>query len=198
MKKVILTIMLLITVLCAQNILIPIDSLPPEIRDKYKVQGELQKVKETTEKMQSIAVNAEAIGKSIGGAMREGLGALTEESNKFAKTDVGKFTAVIIAWKVLGKDATTLIGQAVGMVVLVSVFIIFIIFWAWSFKRLCLPHKRHIYDIADGKKILQKIEYKTPEELRLVSDGDASAMLHWIILVCGCIVVFAISGAILF
>jgi len=48
------------------------------------------------------------VGKEIGVAVREGLTAVVDVSTKFAGTDVGKFTMVLIAWKVVGKDVTSL------------------------------------------------------------------------------------------
>ena len=53
------------------------------------------------------------VGGEIGTAVREGLDAVVDVADKFGKTDVGKFTIVMIAWKVMGKDVLRIIFGAV-------------------------------------------------------------------------------------
>lgn len=48
---------------------------------------------------------AAGLGKEIGEGVNESLKAITERTAEFAKTDVGKFTMFIVAWKIIGKDA---------------------------------------------------------------------------------------------
>ena len=111
MRKIIIIGMTMASILFASDsVSIPLDSLPADLKAKYETQKTIEQVQETSQKLQSVAMNAEAIGKSVGSAMREGLGALTEEANKFADTKVGMFTAVLIGWKVMGKDAMNLMG----------------------------------------------------------------------------------------
>lgn len=44
------------------------------------------------------------LGKEVGEAINSSLSAVTDNTAKFADTQVGKFTMFIIAWKVLGND----------------------------------------------------------------------------------------------
>lgn len=44
------------------------------------------------------------VGGEVGSAIEEGLSAVVDVADKFGKTDVGKFTLVLVAWKVMGKD----------------------------------------------------------------------------------------------
>lgn len=44
------------------------------------------------------------VGGEVGAAVKEGLTAVVDVADKFGKTDVGKFTLVMVAWKVMGKD----------------------------------------------------------------------------------------------
>jgi len=49
------------------------------------------------------------VGGEVGGAIKEGLEAVVDVADKFGKTDVGKFTLVLVAWKVMGKDVVKII-----------------------------------------------------------------------------------------
>jgi hypothetical protein len=73
------------------------------------------------------------VGKEVGVAIRDGLSSVVDVSDKFSKTDVGKFTMVIIAWKFLYKD-----------IVRILIGILFIVLLTWiifkSYRNL-IPHK---------------------------------------------------------
>jgi len=49
------------------------------------------------------------VGGEIGTAVKEGLTAVVDVADKFGKTDVGHFTMVMIAWKVIGKDIVKIV-----------------------------------------------------------------------------------------
>ena len=88
------------------------------------------------------------IGKEVGSAVNDSLSAITTQADNFAKTGVGKFTMVIVAYKVLGKD---LVGMTIGIPLLVVWISIFIYFW----RRLYVPHK--ILDRIEGKTKFYKV-----------------------------------------
>lgn len=67
-----------------------------------KYQSDL-KVAELEKKLQTYG-NWVGVGGEIGTAVKEGLSAVVDVSEQFGKTDVGKFTMLMIAWKVMGKD----------------------------------------------------------------------------------------------
>jgi hypothetical protein len=67
---------------------------------KIKAEQEI----ETLQKKLDTYGNWVGVGGEIGTAVKEGLTAVVDVADKFGKTDVGKFTLVMVAWKVMGKD----------------------------------------------------------------------------------------------
>lgn len=74
------------------------------------------------------------VGGEVGNAVNEGLSAVVDVADKFSQTDVGKFTLVLVAWKVMGKD-----------VIKIILGIIFLAMFTWlliySFKRTCIDRR---------------------------------------------------------
>lgn len=92
----------------------------------------VQKI-ETEKKIEKVGKYA-GIGREIGVGVRECLGALTDEAEKFSNTKVGKFTLAMVAFKILGTDAIQLfIGIIVGFIG-VAVYIFYLIVY-------CIPKK---------------------------------------------------------
>lgn len=86
------------------------------------------------------------LGKEVGTAVQEGLGALTDEADKFSKTGVGKFTMFIIAFKILGYPIIQLV---VGLFIL----LIGILVYAWYLFKYCKPTKcKHLKTYVDYTK----------------------------------------------
>jgi hypothetical protein len=65
------------------------------------------------------------LGKEVGTAAREGLSALSDESNKFAETKVGKYVMFIIAFKILGYPITQLIVGLLIFFIGTTIFVIY-------------------------------------------------------------------------
>lgn len=63
------------------------------------------------------------VGGEVGNAIKEGLTAVVDVADQFGKTDVGKFTLVLVAWKVVGKD---LVRIALGLLWFVAITFLFI------------------------------------------------------------------------
>ena len=61
------------------------------------------------------------VGGEVGGAIKEGLEAVVDVADKFGKTDVGKFTLVLVAWKVMGKDVVKIVLGLLFFAVLVFI-----------------------------------------------------------------------------
>lgn len=72
------------------------------------------------------------LGKEIGEAVKGSLSALTDETDKFAKTGVGKFTMFIVAWKVIGLGVIRLMFG-------IPLFFIGTVIFIWSFWKNCIP-----------------------------------------------------------
>lgn len=89
--------------------------LPPEVLNQIETRAKIQAYGEWV-----------GIGKEIGTAVNEGLSALTKNADDLSKTDVGKFTMIMIAWKVMGWQLVHLIF---GTVFFICGLIIFM--WSW-------------------------------------------------------------------
>lgn len=78
------------------------------------------------------------MGKGLGIAINEGLGAVTKNVEQFSQTSAGKWLMVLITWKVMGDDAVGLVRSSIqwctgGLLLLVG-----IPFWIWIVKRNCV------------------------------------------------------------
>ncbi len=130
--------------------------LPHDLKIKLQAQ---QKIADVTTTLKQSAEWAE-IGRAIGVATREGLAAITQETAKFADTTPGKFTMVMIAWKVMGADfLKTSKGFLIGIPLLITWILIFV----WWLRRVYSWHRKKIvaYD-KDGKK---RVSYEEVEPL---------------------------------
>jgi hypothetical protein len=138
MKKIImvlLTIILLVsttTIVYANDttsvktVTIPEDMLTEEQKIELQKQETLNKIKQYG--------NWVGLGKEIGTAVDESLGALTNRAEEFANTKVGAITLFIVLYKVCGTDFIQLI---VGS----SLLIFMITIWLISFYKNCIPHR---------------------------------------------------------
>jgi len=115
MKKVIVFLMLAIfAAACCpkanaqtptQKITVDASDLTVDQLAKIKAQQEI----ETLQKKLETYGNWVGVGGEIGNAVKEGLNAVVDVSDKFSKTDVGRFTMIMVAWKVIGKDFVRII-----------------------------------------------------------------------------------------
>lgn len=113
------------------------------------------------------------VGGEIGTAIEEGLSAVVGVADKFGKTDVGKFTLVMVAWKVIGKD---IIRIVLGFIFL----IIFTWLLIYSFKKTCVETKVLIKNENPGFFKYPKIkEWKIIEPLFTGGEGlGAIRIIH--------------------
>jgi len=205
MMKTIILMCVLTLGLLAQTVTVPLDSLPDDMKAKYQAETTRNKITENAQTVATVAQSAESIGKSVGVAMREGLGAISTEANKFASTPVGKFTAVIIAWKVLGDDVTQLTSGLIFVLITIPLFVFGLLLWVWSFKRVCHPIKTPKTTTTTSRKgtgdnateiveVVNSFEFTSPAE-RGVTDGDVDTELmvlgHWVVLLLSSLSYFA-------
>lgn len=80
------------------------------------------------------------MGKGVGFAVRESLYAVKDVTVDLSKTDVGKFTMFLVAWKVMFKDVLDVSGKIVGYLVGIPLLAIGLSVIVWSHRRLCVPH----------------------------------------------------------
>ena len=91
------------------------------------------KIAELEKKLQTYG-NWVGVGGEVGTAIKEGLTAVVDVADQFGKTDVGKFTMYMVAWKVIGKDIVRIV---LGLI-FIAVFTWLLIY---SFKRTCLERR---------------------------------------------------------
>lgn len=80
-------------------------------------------------------------GKNVGAAMDAGLTSLTEHAEKFSKTDAGRFTMLVIAWKVAGRDAMELTERFTHVVVGIGILCVWIPLAVWFFRKNFMAHR---------------------------------------------------------
>lgn len=78
------------------------------------------------------------MGKGIGVAINEGLGAVTKNVEQFAQTSAGKWLMILITWKVMGNDAVGLVKSIVRFAVGIGLLVIGVPFFAYIYRRNCV------------------------------------------------------------
>lgn len=124
------------------------------------------------------------VGGEIGTAVKEGLTAVVDVSEKFSKTDVGKFTLVMIAWKVMGQDA---VGLIVGLLFFLTTVTLVTLF----FKRITRTRKVLIKDSG---------WFKYPKEYKVIESDITGEALAWtyVVYIAVLLITIGISCAIIF
>lgn len=115
---------------------ISLDKLTPENVDKYA-----------------------QMGKALGTAVNEGLGAVTKNVEQFSQTSAGKWLMVIISWKVMGQDAVGLVEKGVQYLVGVPMLAIGTILFAWIIRRNCFSRPQLVGATKVGWLTVKR-EYK--------------------------------------
>jgi hypothetical protein len=78
------------------------------------------------------------MGKGLGIAINEGLGAVTKNVESFSQTSAGKWIMVLVTWKVMGEDAISLTRTAVQYLIGGVMLIVGVPFWIWLVRRNCV------------------------------------------------------------
>ena len=104
----------------------------------------------TPEKINQWAENGKGIGIAIGSAAKE----LGLAADAFLKTDAGKITVAMVAWKVMGKDVVRVVGGGAFFLILASI-------WVYIYRRTCLVGR--VVKIPTQLKILgaEVVRYET-------------------------------------
>lgn len=80
------------------------------------------------------------MGKGLGVAINEGLGAVTKNVEQFAQTSAGKWLMVLITWKVMGNDAVSLVRTAVQFAIGGTMLLIGVPFFIYIYRRNCVAY----------------------------------------------------------
>lgn len=78
------------------------------------------------------------MGKGLGVAINEGLGAVTKNVEQFAQTSAGKWLMVLITWKVMGNDAVALVKSTVRFATGIGLLTIGVPFFVYIYRRNCV------------------------------------------------------------
>jgi hypothetical protein len=125
------------------------------------------------EQLQKVKAYGEwvGMGQEIGIAIKEGLTAVVDVSEKFSNTKVGEFTMYLIAWKVVGKDFVRIFLGIIFAVVM-SILI---------FKSLRRMYPRRIVTKNNGWKFWEPKEY-TIIEIEDYEGIEVVKILHIVML----------------
>jgi hypothetical protein len=132
MRKFVAIFCLSLGALCAQEGKVTVDEkdLTPEQLAKAKAKQTMQTTGEYVK-----------WGHEIGVAVNETLTTLTDNTAKFAKTDVGKWAMFLVTWKIMAKDILMAGNKVIGYLVGIPFFAIGLLVCLWSYRRTCIPHR---------------------------------------------------------
>lgn len=124
MKKVLILTIMAIFMICQTTKAQTTYPTEKVVIEKSKLPTELLKEIESDAKIAELEKKIETYGKwvgvggEIGTAVKEGLTAVVDVADKFGSTDVGKFTLVMVAWKVMGKDMVRIFLGLIFIIIL--------------------------------------------------------------------------------
>lgn len=92
------------------------------------------------------------MGRGVGVAVKDSLSAVKEVAVDFSKTDVGKFTIFLVAWKIMAKDILGMGDMVVGYLVGAPLLVCGMIVLVWSYRRQCMLQRVLTEHSKDGGK----------------------------------------------
>jgi hypothetical protein len=112
-------------------------------------------------------------GKDLGSAFDAGLSSLSTHAEQFSKTDAGRFTMAVIAWKVAGRDILDTSGALIKQFKVIILGTAFLIAWntlaIWFYRRMFLP-RRVVIEVS-GNFWNRTKKYQTVNEDRSWQEG---------------------------
>jgi len=166
-----------------ERIVVNKSDLTPDQIAKLKAEAELDLMEKKLEQYG----NWVGVGGEIGEAIDDGLNSVVDVAEKFGKTEVGKFTLVLIAWKVVGTDVVRIL---LGLL-FIGMFTWLLIF---SFRRTCIERRVLTKRENPGFMKYPKLkEYKIIEPL--FGDGEGLGIIrivHLIFFLIGIWITYAI------
>ena len=161
-----------------EKITINASELTPEQLIKIKTDAanvELQKKLDTYGKWVGV-------GGEVGNAVKESLNAVVDVADKFGKTDVGKFTMIMVAWKIVGHD--------ILRILLGILFFFTLCYFIFKIHRRTLTSRKIIIENPGWFKYPKKYQIITP-----IADGDDAIWLTvvlWIVFLVGIWITYSI------
>ena len=90
------------------------------------------------------------MGKGLGVAINEGLGAVTKNVEQFAQTSAGKWLMVVITWKVMGQDAVGVVSHTVRFVTGLGLLLVGVPFFVYIYRRNCVAMPQLVEETKIG------------------------------------------------
>lgn len=171
----------------AQEITVDLADLTPDQLTKIKAEKALENAEKEIEIMKNkmeMYGDWVGIGGEVGTAVKEGLGAVVDVADDFGKTDVGKYTMILIAWKVIGKDITEYGGNIFRVVLGIVVWLIIIGSILKLFRHLCLPKRRYKERVPLYMRLFVKREYEYVEARYNTGDEVSITSVVTVIVIC--------------
>lgn len=169
-------VMFMVVNVQAQKVEVDVSDLTPAQQAKIQAQQKLEladmQIKELQNKVDTYGKWI-GVGGEVGQAVKEGLSAVVDVADKFGKTDVGQFTMVMIAWKVMGKDIIQIFLGLIFFTVLILIIV-------GIFKRVVLSRKILIERTGNG--FLQR-PTKKYETIESKLDGEETAWMVGVLIV---------------
>lgn len=107
------------------------------------------------------------LGKEIGEATNDALGAITTNADAFSKTGVGHFVMFMVAWKVLGNEALRVM---IGL----PIYLLMLTVWCWSYNRSCMTRSVLIEVTAEKTKKYKVINGSDDRDLNVTRGVHAA------------------------
>lgn len=105
---------------------------------------------------------------------------LVQGIDNFSKTDAGRFTMLVVAWKVMGQDAVNLLHQFLGVVIGVPLVTVVTLLYIWVIRRFFMP--RTVVLSKSGGLFAKdaKVEYGIMNATNGYSAPDGVRIVSWI------------------
>lgn len=141
-----------------QKMVVDMSDLTPDQIAKIKAEQELEMLQK---KLETYG-NWVGVGGEVGEAVRESLLAVVDVADQFGDTDVGKFTLVMVAWKVMGESIVRILLGLLFFGVMLT--FIYRVNRRLVFPRKVLVEKKGLFGLL-GKK------YESKDAILDDSDG---------------------------
>lgn len=152
------------------RIVVSASDLPASVLEEIKKKKELENIEYKVQSYGKWAGMGEEIGTAVSGALT----AVKDVSIEFADSDLGHFTMLMVAWKVMGIDVVRIV---------IGVFLIFLgwIFTLKSYFKTCTPTR--LYE--NGRQPLFMRPFKSSGPYTIVNpmwNEGGGAFLHFVVM----------------
>ncbi len=122
-----------------------------------------------------------SVGKALGQAFKECWSTVSSDAEKFAQSDAGKWTAFLITWKVMGRDAIDLVKTTVKWIVGIGLLVTVTPFFMFMVWRNCI-----------SKRNLAVVERTSFWNVKRIYKDRSESPIHesWLILYGLCYLIF--------